>query len=184
MIRLTFEERSTKELYRAMADFLEGAVEKTETKTAGIALTTAKAAAKTVDDSQVLPPPPTKAVIKFAKENGIDLTAVRGTGVGGRITMADVRAVPLGKPEKAKKAAKAEPADTEAGAQEDIYLEGPSAPTLDDARAALKRLSDKGGISPCMEALARFGCQRISELKEDAYADFIKLCDEQAADGK
>lgn len=48
--------------------------------------------------------------------------------------------------------------------------------TLDDARTALGALNSKHGLVMAKGALSRFGCQRISEVKPEQFADFIALC--------
>lgn len=59
-------------------------------------------------------------------------------------------------------------------------------PTLDDVRAALKRVSDTKdlGMPACMGQLAKFHVLRVSEVKKEQYAEFIKACDELVASVK
>lgn len=55
--------------------------------------------------------------------------------------------------------------------------------TLDDARAALKRINDTKGLGTpvCIGHLHTFGVNRISDLKQEHYADFIRQADELIA---
>lgn len=47
-----------------------------------------------------------------------------------------------------------------------------------DAAEALKEVSAKNGLEGCRSMLKKFGVQRLGELKEDQYADFVKACKE------
>lgn len=49
-------------------------------------------------------------------------------------------------------------------------------PTLDDAREALKTVTEKNGMEPAMDLLRKFGCVRISEVDSAKYGEFIEAC--------
>lgn len=53
--------------------------------------------------------------------------------------------------------------------------------TKDDIRAALGALNSVKGLSECQAMLARFGAQRIPEVKAEDYAAFIQACKDAAA---
>jgi len=42
-------------------------------------------------DQELLPPDATESAVEFAADSKVDLTLITGTGVDGRITLADVR---------------------------------------------------------------------------------------------
>ena len=55
--------------------------------------------------------------------------------------------------------------------------------TIDDARAALKRINNTKGLGTpvCIGHLQGFGVNRISDLPKDQYAEFIRRADEMIA---
>lgn len=95
---------------------------------------------------------------------------------------------------KAAKGKKPKPEAPPAAAPEaqDPVLESPvdagaPAPTVDDCRKALGRLSARyDDVNErrvaAIAILSRFGAQKIPDLLEEHYADFIELC-EHVADG-
>jgi 2-oxoglutarate dehydrogenase E2 component (dihydrolipoamide succinyltransferase) len=89
----------------------------------------------------------TPLVRKLAQEHGVDLTAVRGTGVGGRIRKQDVLAAaePATEPEPAAQPAAAQPAaaaSTPAPSAPARAASVPGEPTADDA-ASLRGTTQK-----------------------------------------
>lgn len=61
-----------------------------------------------------------------------------------------------------------------------------AAPTPEDARAALKRMADTEGFGTpaCIAHLKEFKVNRLSELKPESYALFIKQADDKVAAGE
>lgn len=50
-------------------------------------------------------------------------------------------------------------------------------PSKDDVRAALGKLNESKGLEVAMAVLKQFDAQRISDLAENQYAEFIKACE-------
>lgn len=65
------------------------------------------------------------------------------------------------------------PAET---AQAPTPKDGVKPLTLDDVRTALQAYASVHGVASSLELLSTFDAQRISELKEEEYADFIRRC--------
>ena len=61
--------------------------------------------------------------------------------------------------------------------------EQPAIPSAADAQKALEELFNKRGIEVARDALSRFGCKRVSELKEGSRAEFIALVEKAIAEG-
>ena len=53
--------------------------------------------------------------------------------------------------------------------------------SLESASAKLKAVNDAKGISVAREILGVFGCNRMSEISPDKYADVIAECDKRLA---
>lgn len=79
----------------------------------------------------------------------------------------------IAEPKKAPKEKKAKAEATPAATSEPA--------TLESASAKLKALNDAKGISVAREVLAVFGCNRMSEISPDKYADVIAECDKRLA---
>lgn len=73
----------------------------------------------------------------------------------------------------------AKEADPEAQVEETTPDE--KKPGYQDARAALLKVNSKCGPAKVKEILGRFGCQRITEVQEDSYAEFVNACEEAVA---
>ncbi len=48
--------------------------------------------------------------------------------------------------------------------------------TREDALQALQKVNSEKGLPTARVVLAKFGCQRISEVKEEQYSDFVAAC--------
>jgi len=61
-------------------------------------------------------------------------------------------------------------------AQEPPHEESSSEPTMDDAREALKSVSEGPGMDAAFGVLKEFGAMRVSELTPAQYPEFIEAC--------
>jgi hypothetical protein len=82
--------------------------------------------------------------------------------------------------------ATAEAVNSGSGATPPAAADPDKAPTIDDARAALKRINDTPGLGmeACMTHMADFGTNRVLLLKPEQYPSFIKSADEKVAAAK
>lgn len=55
-----------------------------------------------------------------------------------------------------------------------------SKPTLDDVRKVLVQINEKYGIDKARSILQKFGVNRVSDLKESTYVDFINSAKEMS----
>lgn len=53
-------------------------------------------------------------------------------------------------------------------------------PSKEEALKALQTFNIKKGLAAARELLKEFNCARISEVKEEQYPDFIRVCYERA----
>jgi len=113
------------------------------------------------------PTPAVQAEIDKLLGEGFNWTQITGTGKGGKVTQTDVRkfhkaAVPAAK-------AAAAPAPVDPGPAES----GDNSVTVDDARAALKRVSDDKTMDVAIKLLQDFGVSKISDIPADKLGDFV-----------
>lgn len=116
---------------------------------------------------------PTKAVQDLLTKHGLKVEDVPGSGKDGRVTKKDVEDY------LAKQAEREQPDDGEVNPGEPETTAPESAgeqPSLDDVRAALKKLNDSEGMNACRDVMARFGVNRVSELDGGQYAEFVAKC--------
>lgn len=83
---------------------------------------------------------------------------------------------------KADEPSKTEPqTPAETPAQTDLFGEADTAAetkkaTKEDAIAALKKVTEVKGIEVARAVLSEFECSRVSELKEEHFAEFVDAC--------
>ena len=111
-----------------------------------------------------------------------------GSGVSGEagalgVPGADKPASPA--PEKKTRKAKVteaaapsqgNPGDSDAQSTPEPGAPSAAAPTIDEVRAALQSFTTAKGMPAAIELLKSYNAGRISELKPEQYADFVKKC--------
>lgn len=65
--------------------------------------------------------------------------------------------------------------DTDLFGEADTKAETKKA-TKEDAIAALKKVNEEKGIEVARAVLSEFDCSRVSELKEEHFAEFVEAC--------
>jgi len=118
----------------------------------------------------------TPLVRKLAHENDIDLTAITGTGVGGRIRKQDVLAAAERKQQAAEPATEAPPAAPPAGAQKAAVDFGRATPTPAPALAHLRGTTQKAGrIRQLTAAKTRESLQATAQLTQTHEVDMTRI---------
>ena len=167
-IKVTFEYLTLEQAIVGLGAMLLPGKPLTTGPVPGVAALAAKTATKEISVKE-----PTKAIQELLTKHSLTVTDVIGTGKDGRITKADV--------ENAIKA-------------RGLGIDNVSTPTVaavigtveitkDTLRENLRKLNDAKGMQTCLDVLSRFGVQRISDIKENQYADFIKKVEEVLAGG-
>ena len=93
--------------------------------------------------------------------------------------------VPLAAPRRGrppKATTESPPAANDAASQEHAKAPAPVGDTLpgktfDDVKAAIALLNGTKGLSAVKNALSRVGASKLSEIKPEAYAEFVKICE-------
>lgn len=129
-------------------------------------------------------PAPTQKTLDMAREMGIDVNDVQGSGKDGRVTQADLKEyarhmtpkTPSPDPENGAAAVpETDPFSEQATASEDpepLTIE----PTKGNAILALKVVNEVHDMDACLTVLSQFGARRIGDVPGDEYARFIEAC--------
>lgn len=116
------------------------------------------------------------SAVKFAQQHRIDLSTVKGTGKGGRITLANVK--------KVHEAMQAQGRELEQDPETQDTVEPKETsepPSLEEVREALSHLNSEKGLPSARDILARYGCAKVSEIPEERRDEFITECNTIAA---
>jgi hypothetical protein len=180
-IALTLEFHSLAELHGAVSR-LRGAVEQTTVITYPV---------KEPEDAEIVGEPQQGEQLKRPRKPRSDAGQPRGTyKTTGEPAASEpgqaVNSVAAAPATPATPTHNAAPPASRSGATvgESATAPAGAAPTFEDARAALKRISsEKGmGTEACMVHLNQFGVVQITKLPEAMYAVFIKQADEKIAE--
>lgn len=126
------------------------------------------------EPSRPSPTPAVQAEIDNLLGADFDWTQITGTGKGGKVTQTDVRKFHKSAAQTATRSA---PAVTGNTAEPVVPGPAETGVSIDDARAALKRVSDDKGMDDAIALLQSFGVSKISDIPAARLADFV----EQAA---
>ena len=115
----------------------------------------------------------TPAAVDLAEQNGIDITTVAGSGRGGRVTVADVKAA-VSRATTAPDDDLSEPPGDGANPPDDEDVQAiPTGSTLEDAKQALEEVMNSRGFKVAQELLAGFGVTQLVKLDPGKFDDMI-----------
>ena len=119
----------------------------------------------------------TPLVRKLAKDNGIDLSTVKGTGVGGRIRKQDVQAAIAAKGSAAAPAASAAPAADGAPKAAHTFEVSPKRGTVEKTarirQVIAKRMRESLDISTQLTQVTEVDMTRVAQLRAKAKDGFL-----------
>lgn len=119
----------------------------------------------------------TPLVRKLAKDNGIDLSAVKGTGVGGRIRKQDVQAAIAAKGSTAAPAASAAPVADGAPKAAHTFEVSPKRGTVEKTarirQVIAKRMRESLDISTQLTQVTEVDMTRVAQLRAKAKDGFL-----------
>ena len=119
----------------------------------------------------------TPLVRKLAKDNGIDLSTVKGTGVGGRIRKQDVQAAIAAKGSAAAPAASAAPAADGAPKAAHTFEVSPKRGTVEKTarirQVIAKRMRESLDISTQLTQVTEVDMTRVAQLRAKAKGGFL-----------
>ena len=119
----------------------------------------------------------TPLVRKLAKDNGIDLSTVKGTGVGGRIRKQDVQAAIAAKGSAAAPAASAAPAADGAPKAAHTFEVSPKRGTVEKTarirQVIAKRMRESLDISTQLPQVTEVDMTRVAQLRAKAKDGFL-----------